>query len=1078
MTKMICLLMAAVILLLECGAAFASETETVSYGRVNLDNVRFRKTCTTSADGAWWCQLDTGWVVEIIGEDEAGSTEFYKVKCNIPNNLDRNYTGYIMQDYVTVMTANEQTLWLKNPVQPSGDLAYTSQGVSVATQKPDEEAAQPEQATEKPQDATVAPADGEYGMVTADDVFFRQAPGSEIYWDKLPKGWLLEILEETTKNGVKWYKVQGGTPENVNGTYTGYVHSDFFQPLNGGQEAEPAPTAEAQATVKATPAPTAKPAATLAPEGVTMGTINTDQVFFRRSASTSAGYWCRLDKGWQLQVIDTVEKNGKVEWYKVKGGTPANPDRTYTGYIMAKYLTIGVLDEDQGSSEQPGVTGSGYGLITVSGTNVREEAKADSKALTALATGALVKIVDDTNEEWTKVMYSAIVGYVPAGSLRKLTEKEYNDLTGATPAPTQAPTQKPGVPAGVLGYIKLVKDGVNLRKTPNGSTLTPSSKDWLPIGLVLPFYAEPVKAGDFSWIKTKYNGMDGYIRSDCYQITERINNPSATQQPTQDTPAVGYIILTHGGVNLRSDPNMNDSTVYGRNDKGTVMPYYSTEINEYSGTKWYYVYSKNHELFGYVSGDFLKECNADGSDLSTKPVTPPSSGETTVTGYAATSADKVYVRESTSTSSDALGQVAKKGTVLKMWGDPVSAGSVKWIPVIYNDEKGYVHGSYAYQLAQWQVDEYEQSGSLPTPTPSPSPAPTGDSEYIVVTSDDVWVRSGAGKNYATISSTSQADTGDVFKFTKKVINESTGKTWYRIVYNSSTIAYIHGDYARVMTQLEYLEWKETQTVAPDATPTVKPGVTIDPPDEYRTLRLGSSGEDVETLQLALHAKGYLAESEITGEYLSSTVEAVKKFQEAEGITVDGVAGKVTQGRLYGQITGGNADGSSTEATLYPVEYSDWDKGDIQKVWQKGEVAVVTDVYTGISFKARRWSGYLHADVEPLTAQDTAAICRIYKVDEAQEISDRENELQSWRRRPLWVTIDGRTFAASMYGVPHNYPDGDTIADNNYAGQFCIHFVNSRVHRTEVVDYDTAKNGYFGHQSAIKYAYEHSISGTK
>ena len=96
---------------------------------------------------------------------------------------------------------------------------------------------------------------------------------------------------------------------------------------------------------------------------------------------------------------------------------------------------------------------------------------------------------------------------------------------------------------------------------------------------------------------------------------------------------------------------------------------------------------------------------------------------------------------------------------------------------------------------------------------------------------------------------------------------------------------------------------------------------------------------------------------------------------------------------------------------------------------------------------------------------------------AQEISDREQELQSYKRRPLWVTIGGRTFAASMYGVPHNFA-GDRIPDNNYNGQFCVHFVNSRVHRSNEVDKPSQANGYFSHQNAIDYAYSHSKSGTK
>ena len=65
----------------------------------------------------------------------------------------------------------------------------------------------------------------------------------------------------------------------------------------------------------------------------------------------------------------------------------------------------------------------------------------------------------------------------------------------------------------------------------------------------------------------------------------------------------------------------------------------------------------------------------------------------------------------------------------------------------------------------------------------------------------------------------------------------------------------------------------------------------------------------------------------------------------------------------------------------------------------------------------------------------------------------------------------------MYGIPHNY-DGDKIPDNGYNGQFCVHFTNSRTHTTNIVDVDAGYNDNFGHQSAIQYAYTHSISGTK
>ena len=119
--------------------------------------------------------------------------------------------------------------------------------------------------------------------------------------------------------------------------------------------------------------------------------------------------------------------------------------------------------------------------------------------------------------------------------------------------------------------------------------------------------------------------------------------------------------------------------------------------------------------------------------------------------------------------------------------------------------------------------------------------------------------------------------------------------------------------------------------------------------------------------------------------------------------------------------------------------------------------MLTDVSTGLSVAAQRYAGGSHADVEPLTAGDTAIMCRIYGVSESQEISEKN----LYQRRPLWVTISGRSLAASMYGVPHN-PGGDTLPDNDYTGQFCVHFVGSKVHRTNEVDAT--------HQAAINYAY--------
>ena len=65
---------------------------------------------------------------------------------------------------------------------------------------------------------------------------------------------------------------------------------------------------------------------------------------------------------------------------------------------------------------------------------------------------------------------------------------------------------------------------------------------------------------------------------------------------------------------------------------------------------------------------------------------------------------------------------------------------------------------------------------------------------------------------------------------------------------------------------------------------------------------------------------------------------------------------------------------------------------------------------------------------------------------------------SWKRRAIFVTINGVNYAASMNGMPHG---GSSIKGNNFDGHHCIHFTNSRTHCSNKV----CKN----HQAAIKKA---------
>lgn len=65
-----------------------------------------------------------------------------------------------------------------------------------------------------------------------------------------------------------------------------------------------------------------------------------------------------------------------------------------------------------------------------------------------------------------------------------------------------------------------------------------------------------------------------------------------------------------------------------------------------------------------------------------------------------------------------------------------------------------------------------------------------------------------------------------------------------------------------------------------------------------TLKLGSSGSEVTTLQERLIKLGYLDYPNATGYYGTLTKTAVTRFQTNNGLTADGIAGSKTQAALY------------------------------------------------------------------------------------------------------------------------------------------------------------------------------------
>ena len=199
-----------------------------------------------------------------------------------------------------------------------------------------------------------------------------------------------------------------------------------------------------------------------------------------------------------------------------------------------------------------------------------------------------------------------------------------------------------------------------------------------------------------------------------------------------------------------------------------------------------------------------------------------------------------------------------------------------------------------------------------------------------------------------------------------------------------------------------------------------------------SLRKGATGTAVKTLQTNLKKLGFYT-AYVDGSFGSTTESAVKAFQKKYGLTADGVAGSATLKKIESVV----ASASSGKIT---TERLDWFNGG-KNVIPNGAVFQIKDVSTGLIFSARRQSGGNHMDAEPLTAEDTAILKKI------------NGGTFSWRRRAVLVKYNGHVYAASIYSEPHGT---NTILDNNFDGQFCLHFYGSKTHGTDRVDADHQK----------------------
>ena len=864
-----------------------------------------------------------------------------------------------------------------------------------------------------------------YGKTTAPSVRLRKsASTSADYWFYLPQDYYCEYTEtRTDASGVTWYKVNVTNPESTGtSTYVGYLHGNYFTPVSE-EEAVQVMTGNAG---KGSSSGSAS-----AGSGAT-GMVTNDEVNVRQDASLRSPSLFKVNRGTVVELLSIPADTDLDPWYRIRYNG-------VTGYIQGPFVRV----TSYGSvvTAVPSTTGSStssatYVTLILSSCHLRVTPGGtvwedwETRGASLPVAGASVS---EGGYTWYPVTYKGRTLYV-RGDCVSVTYANGSGSSAATATPA---------PSVLTGYVVTTKTSVNLRLQPAGTVITQ-----LPKNQRYPYYGTPTRESGYTWYYVEAGSVKGYLRSDCVRVESDSSVTAAPSVTTVPSGNYGYVKTTAKGVNLRVAPGGVSQEQIAIN---TVLPLTGTPVSSLN-YMWYPVRAASGRT-GYLRGDCVVSCDANGNTASSVTPTPaPTQTSSSVTptqapapasnsGSLRVTKTRVAIRTSASPDGNVIDRV-DIGAVFT-FTNVTTGGGYTWYQISYNGRTCYIRSDCITVV----------SGGDSSVTSAPAPTSTSGTilGYIKTIKGGVNVRTQpAGKNVL-----GQVSRGTTYPYYEKT--SASGYTWYKVTTVYGT-GYLRSDCVN--------EVKSDGSDIP--APTAVPGSTDVSKDQveadYATLKVGSTGTGVRNLVQELINQGYYKGS-LTSEYTSAVANAVKAFQSANNLMADGVAGAATQHRLFGTTPVGTVDYSNLSMVLYAAEKIDWFKGGIQELIPKGSNFKVYDVKTGIVWWAHRWSGGNHADIETLTAADTARLCRIYGVSSASQITEKTH----WQRRPSLITVGTRTFACALYGVPHN-DDGDTIKDNNMTGQICLHFTNSRTHGTnKVVSYN---------EEAIEYAWQYAPNGHK
>ena len=140
-------------------------------------------------------------------------------------------------------------------------------------------------------------------------------------------------------------------------------------------------------------------------------------------------------------------------------------------------------------------------------------------------------------------------------------------------------------------------------------------------------------------------------------------------------------------------------------------------------------------------------------------------------------------------------------------------------------------------------------------------------------------------------------------------------------------------------------------------------------------------------------------------------------------------GRSATGYIKTSCLSSKKSSKSSRSWKSKVVKMNWNAGG-SSVRRRGSYGYIYDIKTGVSLRIKRMGGTNHADVEPATSADTAKLLKV------------AGGKFSWKSHAVILKAGGKYVACGINTLPHG---NQTIRNNNYNGQFCLHMLGSKTH---------------------------------